>query len=156
MKTEKQRKIILAELEKNGLVGYACQKAGVGRETYYRWLKRNDRFAKLAEEASEMGTSLITDIAESNLIVLVKKRDWLGTKYWLSHRHIAFSEKLQYMERLESLRIDNQKADNSKLGPEERELIKKAIELDFGSDYFENEEGDRTVRIYKTLAYNVV
>ena len=154
MKTEKQRKIIIKELEKNGLISYACRKAGVVRATYYRWTKSDKQFAKLAKEALENGILEINDLGCGQLIIKIRSGDLPANKYWLSHMHPAFSPKLQLLEQIKRLRVDDQKADKSKLGPKERELIRKAIELNYGSSCCEKKEDNKTIRIHKILTYN--
>jgi len=131
MKTEKQRKIIITELEKNGLVSYACRKAGIARATYYRWIKENKKFSKIAKKALDNGTLEINDLGRGQLILMMKNGSFSAIKYWLSHRDLAFSEKNQFIKRLERFKIDNQKTDKSKLSAKESVLLKEIIDRDF-------------------------
>lgn len=155
MKAKQERKIILAELEKNAIVSHACKKAGVSRSTYYRWIEKNEEFRKVAKKAINNGVLAINDLGQSQLILMMKDGIFSAIKYWLSHRDPAFSEKLQFIEYRDRLSVDSKKDDKDKLTPEERDLIKKAIELDYGKDYLEKKESDKTIRIHKTLAYNI-
>jgi len=147
MKTAKQKKILVEELEKNPVIGFASKRAGVARATYYRWLKKSNKFAEAAEKALEKGVSLINDLAQAQLILMIKDGNLTAIKFWLVHRHPAFSEKLQLMKYPE--------LDDRELTPDERVLLKKAIELDYGKNWNKKPEKIRTVRIEKTLAYNV-
>jgi len=147
MKTSKQKKILIEELEKNPIIEFAVKRAGVARATYYRWIARNKKFAEDARKALEKGVNLINDLAEATLITLIKDRNFPATRYWLAHRHPAYSEKPQPLKPPEH--------DNRKLTPEESALLEKAIELDYGKDWNKKPEKTRTIRINKTLAYNI-
>lgn len=153
MKTEKQRKILIEELEKNPIIGFASKKAGVARATYYRWLKRSKKFAEEAKKALEKGVFRINDLGQAQIILMMKNGNLTAIKFWLTHRDPAFSKKFQLIKHSE---LDNIKVNDGKLTPEESELIKKAIELDYGNALNRRLEKVRTVmRIYKPLAYNI-
>lgn len=49
IKQEKQ--ILLEHLEKTPIVQIACEKSGVGRSTYYRWMQADKVFSRQAREA---------------------------------------------------------------------------------------------------------
>jgi hypothetical protein len=131
MKSKKQRKIVIEELEKNGNVGHACKKAGIVRSTYYRWREKSKKFSETAEKAFNNGTLAINDLGQAKLILMIRDGNFSAIKYWLSHRDPAFSEKLQFIERLERLKVDGQKDDKSKLDSRERALLKEVIDRDF-------------------------
>lgn len=64
----KEKELLAAQLEKIPIVSVACEKTGVGRSTYYRWLEEDSEFAKRCAEALEKGVSLVCDMAESQLL----------------------------------------------------------------------------------------
>ena len=128
MKTTKQKKILIEELEKNPVIGFATKRAGIARATYYRWLKKSKKFAEVAEKARDRGVSLINDLAQAQIILMIKNGNLTAIKFWLTHRDSAFSEKLQLMKYSE---LNDKKLDDGKLTPEESALLKKAIERDF-------------------------
>lgn len=45
------KKLLLEHLEKTPIVQIACDKSGIGRSTYYRWLQNDPIFAKSAKKA---------------------------------------------------------------------------------------------------------
>lgn len=48
-----EKKILVEQLEKTPVVQIACEKSGVGRSTYYRWIKEDSEFSK--ESAAALG-----------------------------------------------------------------------------------------------------
>lgn len=76
---------LLEELEKTGNVWIACTKVGISRATYYRWLKEDKKFGKLAKEALTLGRDNMCDIAEHALALKIKEGDFNAIKYQLGH-----------------------------------------------------------------------
>tara|TARA_R110002126_G_scaffold108721_3_gene245426 strand:- start:13754 stop:14104 length:351 start_codon:yes stop_codon:yes gene_type:complete len=63
-KTEQHKKAIIEALEKHlGIVTTACRIVGVGRTTFYGWLKDDEEFAKQVEDIQNVAL----DFAESQL-----------------------------------------------------------------------------------------
>tara|TARA_R110000764_G_scaffold127179_1_gene214920 strand:- start:93 stop:443 length:351 start_codon:yes stop_codon:yes gene_type:complete len=63
-KTEQHKKAIIEALEKHlGIVTTACRIVGVGRTTFYGWLKDDEEFAKQVEDIQ----NIALDFAESQL-----------------------------------------------------------------------------------------
>lgn len=61
--TVAKQEAFLEAYEKVGIVGPACQKAGVGRSTYYYWRESDEEFAQKAADAYQ----LAVDVAELEL-----------------------------------------------------------------------------------------
>ena len=118
---EKERKILLENLSKTPIIQMACEKTGISRATYYRWLKSNKKFAKDAEKAIEEGVSLMNDFAESQLISSIRDRNMTAIIYWLKHRHKAYSTKVEITGNVNSVREE--------LTEEETRMIQEAIGL---------------------------
>lgn len=91
----KEKGILLEQLKKTPIVQIACEKSGVGRATYYRWLKEDPEFAKLADEALAQGTLLINDLAESKLIASVQNQNMTAIIFWLKNHHPAYTTKIE-------------------------------------------------------------
>lgn len=72
-------------LEETPLVNYACRKVGIGRTTFYRWMKDNLPFKKEVERALASGRSQWSEIAESALMKNVKKEKMDAIKFYLTH-----------------------------------------------------------------------
>lgn len=63
-KTEHHKKAILDALEKSlGVVTTACKSTGIGRTTFYQWMKDDSEFKKLVEDIKDIAL----DFAESQL-----------------------------------------------------------------------------------------
>lgn len=117
MKTSLQKEKLLESLRENHIILVACRKLGIGKTTYYRWRKEDPAFASLADEAIQEGVELVNDAAESNIIVDIKNRDPDASKFWLKHRHPAYSTKI---------RVEQTVPDES-LSPEQEALVRKAL-----------------------------
>jgi len=87
-KREKEK--VLECLRKMPIVQVACERASVGRATYYRWRDSDARFRKEADEAVVEGERLITDMSESQLITLIRDKRWEAISFWLKHHHPKF------------------------------------------------------------------
>lgn len=115
------KSVLLEKFQQVPIVQVACQRAGVGRATYYRWRRKDERFAKEADQAICEGIKLINDMAESQLIGGIKERNLTAIIYWLKHRHSAYSTRIEVAGRI--------KHEHVELSPEQAELIEKAIDL---------------------------
>lgn len=89
----KDRDSIIEQLKTTPIVQVACQKAGISRATYYRWRKENAGFKKKIDSALREGVGFISDLAESQLISLIKDKHPTAIFYWLNHRHPDYSDK---------------------------------------------------------------
>jgi hypothetical protein len=81
---------LVEEIEKTPLIQIACDKVGISRNTFYRWMKEDEEFLTRVNEAVSLGTGLVSDVAISNVLEGIKKKDAMYTKYWLSHKHPDF------------------------------------------------------------------
>ena len=147
MKSNKIRKMLIQELKKMPIVEVACKRVGIGRATFYCWKKGNEEFAKDIDEAIFEGVLFINDMAESKIILKIGQDDMSATRFWLKHHHPAYSDKIQVSKPPEP--------EKKELTPEESALLKKAIELNYGNVLNKEPEKVRTVKIDKTLAYNI-
>ncbi|MEN6511776.1 MAG: hypothetical protein ABFD00_08090 [Chloroherpetonaceae bacterium] len=119
MKDKKQRDLLMENLKKTPIVQIACERSGISRCTYYRW-RKDAKFSKDADTALREGILFINDIAESQLLSLVKDKNLGAINQWLRHHHPAYAEKIQLTGKVET---------NTKLTPEQKVLIKKAFAL---------------------------
>lgn len=117
---QKDKALLLEQFKRTPIIQIACDKTGVARATYYRWIKEDPLFAKEADDALAQGVSLINDMAESQLISSIRDKSLSAIIYWLKHRHPAYTNKLEIMTR---------KAPDAPLTSEQQQLIDKAIEL---------------------------
>jgi hypothetical protein len=81
---------LIVELEKTPIIQIACDKVGISRNTFYRWMKEDKGFLSRVSEAMSLGTGLVNDVAVSNVLEGIKKKDAMYTKYWLDRKHPDF------------------------------------------------------------------
>lgn len=84
---------LLTELEKYGNVYYACNRVGIARATYYRWLKEDSTFKRFAKASMKMGRDNLCDAAEHSLALLVKDKDFHSITYVLGHNSPRYKPK---------------------------------------------------------------
>jgi hypothetical protein len=126
MKTDKQKQLLLEQLRKTPIVEIACEKAGISRATYYRWRKESPKFFKAADEAIIDGESFINDMSESQIISLIKEKNWPAISFWLRHHHPKYANKIEVEANIKQL--------TEKLTPEQEEVVREALRLAALSD----------------------
>jgi hypothetical protein len=120
MKRDTGKKAVLEQLIKTPVVEVACSKAGIGKTSFYEWKNSDPDFAKAVNEAMKVGIDFISDIAESQLIALIKKGSFNAVAYWLRHNRCErYGEKLQ---------LGGTIGVREELTEEEYELIKTATQ----------------------------
>ena len=119
MKTNRNKQLLIEQLRKTPIVLVACEKTGISRATFYRWFKEDEKFKELAQEALDEGKKLVNDVAESQLISLVKDKNFPAVSYWLKHNHPNYNNRLEL-----SGKISTQ---SEKLTPEQEEIVKIAL-----------------------------
>lgn len=88
----KNKENLIEQLRTIPVIQVACQKAGIGRATYYRWCGEDKDFKKRADEALNEGTFFINDLAESKLISAIKDGNMTAIIYWLKNHHPPYAE----------------------------------------------------------------
>jgi hypothetical protein len=83
----KEKELLLEQFRKMPIVQIACEKTGIGRATYYRWRKDDQKFANQADLALEDGNRLINDIAESQLLSAIRDKNMTAIIFWLKSHH---------------------------------------------------------------------
>jgi hypothetical protein len=91
--TEEKKKII-EMLKENPIVDFVCKKLGVGRSTYYRWYADDKEFAKAVDNSLIEGSSLMSSMAESQLLQLIKEKNLGAIMFWLRNKHPDYKQKL--------------------------------------------------------------
>jgi hypothetical protein len=93
-KTEQHKKAILEALEKNlGIVTTACRQVGIGRTTFYDWLKDDEEFEKKVDEINNVAL----DFTESKLFKLIEGENPTAIIFYLKTK----GKKRGYVERIE-------------------------------------------------------
>lgn len=117
----KNKEQLLEILRKTPIVQIACEKAGVGRASYYRWRKEDADFAQQSDQALLDGSLLVNDIAESQLMSAIKDKNMTAIIFWLKHHHPAYATKVEVTTTSKDKEIY--------LTDEQKELLNKALEM---------------------------
>lgn len=119
MKKSKFQDQFLDELRKVPIVQVACEKTALSRNSVYRWRKDDAAFAKRMDEAIADGVALVSDMSESQLLTLIKEKNWPAISFWLRHRNDNYKNKLEITT----------KDDPEELTPSQAKIVKQALKL---------------------------
>lgn len=119
MKKNKFQEQFLLELTKVPIVQVACEKAGLSRNTIYRWRKEDEGFEKKMDQALADGVALVNDMSESQLLTLIKEKNFPAVRFWLNKRHPAYKDKIEVTT----------KEDSEALTPSQAKIVKQALKL---------------------------
>lgn len=84
---------IIEHLKTTPIIQVACQKSGINKSTFYRWYKKDKKFKERVRKAKREGFSFINDLAESQLITLIKEKHPTAIFYWLNNHKRPYSDK---------------------------------------------------------------
>ena len=116
-----EQKVVLEQLRKIPIIQIACERAEIGRSTFYRWRRENEKFKKAVDEAMQDGELMINDLSESQLITLIKEKNFPAIQLWLRQHHPRYRNKVEVTTRTE---------EDEQLTPEEERLVRKALGID--------------------------
>ena len=116
---ELQKAELIEILKKTPIIQVACQKAGMGRATYYRWLKEDKGFADAAAEALDAGIGIVNDMAESQLISAIKDKHMTAIIFWLKNHHSSYRPRLEL--------TNGHLNDDENLSEEQQAAVRKAL-----------------------------
>jgi ACT domain-containing protein len=120
MKRNRDKQLLLEQLQKIPIIMVACEKVGVARSTVYRWRDEDEQFAKDLEEALVTGEALINDMSESQLLSMIKEKNWSAISFWLRHRNPRFRDRVEVTAKIEK---------QEELTPEQEEVVREALKL---------------------------
>lgn len=92
-KKERQELFLKYFKEAKGIVSYACQKIGITRSCYYKWLDTDSKFKEKCEEVNEE----TIDIVESKLLSAINEGELTAIIFYLKTK----GKKRGYVERVE-------------------------------------------------------
>jgi len=121
MKKERTKDLFLEQVRKLPIIQVVCEKVGIARSTLYRWRDEDEQFRKDLEAALAEGEGLINDMSESQLISLIKDRNYPAIAFWLRHRNPKFRERLEINATVQS--------PQQELTPEQESTVKQALQL---------------------------
>lgn len=119
MKKNKFQDQFLDELRKVPIIQVACEKTGLSRNSVYRWRKDDKEFLKKMESALSDGVALVNDMSESQLLTLIKEKNYPAISFWLRHRNDNYKNKLEITT----------KDDDEELTPSQAKIVKQALKL---------------------------
>ncbi len=119
MKKNKLQEQFFEELVKVPIVQIACEKIGVSRNSVYKWRKSDAVFLKKMDEAIAQGVALVSDMSESQLLTLIKEKNFSAISFWLRHRNNNYKDKIEITTKEES----------GELTPIQEKIVKRALEL---------------------------
>lgn len=111
----------LEELRKIPIVQVACERVGVFRNSVYRWKREDKKFSKFMDNALTEGEDLVNDMSESQLLTLIKEKNFSAIRFWLNHRSPKFKDKVEVTTKMDT--------SNEELDPKQQEIVRKAFEL---------------------------
>ena len=119
MKKDKYQDQFLEELKKVPIVQVACEKTGLSRNSVYRWRKEDKKFATKMDDALAEGVAFVNDMSESQLMTLIKEKNYSAISFWLRHRNNNYKNKLEITT----------KDDPEELTPSQAKIVKQALKL---------------------------
>ncbi len=119
MKKNKLQDQFFVELEKVPIVQVACEKTGISRNSVYRWRKVDKAFCKKMDESLANGVALVNDMSESQLLTLIKEKNYSAISFWLRHRNDNYKDKIEVTTREES----------EALTPSQAKIVRNALKL---------------------------
>ncbi len=129
-----KKKELVEQLRKTPVIEVACKKIGIGRATFYRWKKRDQKFAEEAEFALNEGSQLVNDMAESQLITSIKNGNMTGIIFWLKNHHKQYSPKLEVTTKSADLPLTE----------EQKETIRRSLSMAFNLNINNDENEEAT------------
>lgn len=121
MKKNKVKDAFLEQLRKIPIIQVACEKTNVSRNSVYRWRKEDEKFCKEMEAALVEGEALVNDMSESQVLSLIKDKNWSAISFWLRHRNPKFRERLEVNANFQS--------PQDELNPEQEAVVREALRL---------------------------
>jgi len=127
MKKNKYQSKFFEELRKVPIVQVACEKTNVSRNSVYRWKKSDKSFSKKMDQAIFEGVEFVNDMSESQLLTLIKEKNYPAISFWLRHRNDNYKNKLEVSGTFSSK--------DEPLTKDQKKIIKEALKLSSLEDY---------------------
>lgn len=119
MKKNKKRDEFLEHLRSLPIILVAAEKSGLSRQTIYRWKSEDAEFSKAMEQAMKEGEEFVNDMSESQLLTMIKEKNWSAISFWLRHHHSAYRNRLEIATAIPQ----------EELTPEQEEVVREALRL---------------------------
>lgn len=119
MKKNKSQDQFFEELRKVPIVQVACEKTNLSRNSIYRWKNEDKEFSKKMDQAMADGVAFVNDMSESQLLTMIKEKNWSAISFWLKHRNDNYKSKIEITT----------KEDFEELTPEQEKIVREALKL---------------------------
>lgn len=86
------KKQIVELLETELTVMSVCAKLNLSRNSVYRWIKEDKKFAQEVKEAKKTCVNFLNDDCESRVITKIRNDDSNMIKFWLRYRHPDYKQ----------------------------------------------------------------
>lgn len=120
MKKNKIQNQFFEELMKVPIILVACEKTGISRNSVYRWKKEDKLFSKKMDQAMSEGVAFVNDMSESQLLTMIKEKNWSAISFWLKHRNNNYKDKIE---------ITTKEDSDDDLTPRQKKIIRNALKL---------------------------
>lgn len=87
-----QKADFIERYKKTPIVQVVCEKVGIGRSTFYRWIKEDHAFYQQYLDAESEGREFMGDAMESRLIQEANNGSLGAIIFFLKHNHPRYSE----------------------------------------------------------------
>lgn len=119
MKKNKKRDEFLDHLRSLPIILVAAEKTGLSRQTIYRWKSEDKEFSKAMDKAMKEGEEFVNDMSESQLLTMIKEKNWSAISFWLKHHHTAYRTRVEIATAVPQ----------EELTPEQEEVVREALRL---------------------------
>ncbi len=120
-KKNKVKDSFLEELKKMPIVLVACERINVSRQSIYRWRKEDKKFCNEMDQSLAEGEALVNDIAESQLLTLIKEKNWSAIRFILSRRNPKYKDRVKVTTKVD--------VNDEELTPEQQAVVRNAFNL---------------------------
>ncbi len=118
MKKISHKDTFLNELRHIPIIQVACERSGLSRNTVYRWRNTDLVFKQEMEKALIEGEALVNDMTESQLLSMIKEKNFSAVSFWLKHRNPRYRTRVELEGSIKTVQ---------ELSPEQKEMVKKAL-----------------------------
>ncbi|MEK7554435.1 MAG: phBC6A51 family helix-turn-helix protein [Patescibacteria group bacterium] len=118
MKKNKVRDAFLEQLRKIPIIQVCCEKVGISRNSVYRWRGEDKEFQEQMDAALVEGETLVNEMSESQVLSLIREKNWQAISFWLKHRNPKFRDRVEVTAKVETSHV---------LTSEQEALIEEAL-----------------------------
>ena len=121
LRVERQKALMVENLERTPIIQALCEKVGITPATHYRWYKEDSEYAKKVDDALRGGKELVSDVAESKIITAIKEGNIQAATFWLRNHRDDYRPHLEISGEMRHVREE--------LTEQETELLCEALRL---------------------------